>query len=573
MNAKKWNIIRAVSIIFFLITAISFIFTPFTGDLHVLFAGSKQADYFGKNWLYNAFSVWDLKGQLYRLFLYILYKIATLFSTFSTYSYEVITNLIFAIGVLLVMWVSILFCFCILEKRKKLIYVLLGCSAIFASVGMSHIQAEMICVLKLILALAIYVNAKVKEKNKSIKLLLSGMIIGSMFFYKSIIILMSISFVGVIMLYNRKIGSKMSIKDFFALVIGAVITIAFVSGVIFIVNPSEFQNMANAAVYQNTLLSGNHVSIRSIIYNFGCGFMISLYNYPVVLVGFIVAIDSLVQDLRVKQWKMVFLRVGTWLIPVIIVALANCYFQYHYFLFVFVSLVEIIMHDWTKYAPANVKSEIIVAVCVLVLAYLIIKVFNWPYNQKLFCVCVALFIALFFVNEVTFRKYLFEINVFLPLLIGMTIYICYMSVFSDNFIGNIECNSLLYTNDNRNVLSQIDDDETVMYLDDGTGAYLIQNKSYLNEYYPLPIQRIYEGSKYEELESHTRALNKALDFNGRYVCVYAEWMFGESKNVLLQEKIKKEYNEMGRIKVWSMDPNIFNIPSDQEKYFILYRRK
>ncbi len=63
-NRIRLGKIEIFLILIFLISFLTFVFTPFTGDLKVLLAGSNQADYLFGNWIEKSFRNWDLKGEL-----------------------------------------------------------------------------------------------------------------------------------------------------------------------------------------------------------------------------------------------------------------------------------------------------------------------------------------------------------------------------------------------------------------------------------------------------------------------------------------------------------------------------
>lgn len=573
MKERKFaNWIGVIAVVIFVVTAITFIFTPLNVDLKVLFAGSDQADKLNGNWIYNAFSVWDLKGVLYRLFLYIMYKFVTPFTGFSNYTYEVVTNLFFVIGTFVILAIAVLLGIGKSDKQKVIIYVMLGCSAIFASLGSSHIQAEMICVIKLLLAFGIYVNTKRNDKYTYIKLWIAGFIIGTMFFYKSVIILMSVAYISAIMIYNEKKKYKLLLKEFFTIVCGAICTLILVCLVIYKISPGEFQNMLDASVYQHTLFSSNGFSITDVMARFSFGFVNSLLIYPVVLIGFIFALNAIIFAIYSKDYMRIFYRIVTWGIPAIIIILANTYFPYHFFLFVFSGVIEMLLFDWTRYKAANKKKDLLFFVLILTMGFGVIKIADWPYSKWHYILLCGIFVLFVFVNAIFNKKLFFEINILMPILIGATIYVSYVSVFSDNFMGNIKCNKKMYET-NKEILAEINDSEMVMYLDDGFGAYMITNKSYLEEHYPLPIQRIYEESEHENLECHIRTLEKALAYDGKYISVYEKWIFGENKNIALQKKISEEYEEIGKLNRWVIESDIFLFPSNKDNYFIIYQKK
>ena len=104
----------------------------------------------------------------------------------------------------------------------------------------------------------------------------------------------------------------------------------------------------------------------------------------------------------------------------------------------------------------------------------------------------------------------------------------------------------------------IDPSEPIMYLDNGFGAYLIGNKSWIDEYYVLPLQRLREES---DNESHVKALKKALAYDGRFLTVLDSWFFKEGNNQKLKEKISREYQKKGELPMYTFSTNIFKRPT------------
>lgn len=568
----KKNFTRKIEYLLFtvlVLAVITFIFTPFTGDLKVLFAGSNQADYIEGGWIKKSFQVWDLKGELYRFFLYCIYKIATKITDFSSYHYEVAANSLFGLAAFLSLVLTSVIAFDRDNRNMRIHSILIMGIALFASLGMSHIQAEMICVEKLLFASAIYLNSKKREKGRKIKLLIAGGIIGTMFFYKSVIILMSLSFVSAAMLMNDRLGYRLSLKELVIIAGGAFLLLLMVSAIILFVNPSEFQNMLDASIYQNTIFNDT-VSLSRTIKSFTERFMYSLIAFPVISVGFSAALLNLVDSIRKRKFVLLFFQAVLWGLPAIIIILANCYFDYHFYLFTFSGLVELFRF---KKNPKHIQDTGLYALfyfLFIAFFYIMVKTGRFSYSQRMWrkieavLVIAVVFAAAFLKEEKAGRI------IDLSVLLSLSIYLSFISCLSDNFFENIKCDK--YSYDNIEILETIDKDESILYLDDGMGAYMIKNKSYLKEFYPLPIQRIYEGSGNEDLESHVKALDRALNYSGKYISVYEKWIFSEGKNMELQKKISDEYHYLGDVKRWSMNPDIFLLPQQSSACLRIYER-
>ena len=570
VNLNNNKLIFYLSLLFFVLSVLTFIFTPFTGDLHVLFAGSKQADYIEGNWIYKAFNVWDLKGELYRLFLFIFYKLTIPVASFPSYNHEIATNILFVICSITIITFANILLLGHDDKKKLAFYTTVSCTVIFATLPMAHIQTEMISAIKLFFAFCLYANAKRTNSCIIFKLLLAGIIIGTIFFYKSVLILLAFSFVSAIILYNYKNGYHLSKKEIIAGICGSFITLTLVGLLIYYINPSEFQNMLDASIYQNTLITNKEFSILKVLFRFGFKFVYNLLTYPFILFSFSLAIINVINDIKNKKTKYLICRLLLWVIPSIILILANNFFDYHYCIFLFVALIEIICFDWTEYRIEISKKELIVYSIIILFVFILAKSTLILYSTRLWQLLIIAYLTLLiFFNFKNYKKIKNEMNIIIPAIIGITVYISFISIFSDNFIDYVKYNKEMYAN-NKNIISIIQRNDSIMYLDDGLGAYLINDKSYLKEYYPLPLQRIYEGSKHIEAECHKRALKKALSYQGEYISLYETWMFGEkrNRNLELQNKIEKEYNPIGEIKLFSISPNIFSKVKRNEKHVL-----
>ena len=102
---------------------------------------------------------------------------------------------------------------------------------------------------------------------------------------------------------------------------------------------------------------------------------------------------------------------------------------------------------------------------------------------------------------------------------------------------------------NSDILSKINipKNEEILYLDNGISTYFIGNKSYLDEHYPLCVQRIKEGSDFQNKKFYTNAMQKLLNYDGEYIILHEIWFFKNNKNPLLQEKINNEYRKLEEI--------------------------
>ena len=492
MIKNRQNFMRWCVYIFTVLSLAGFLFTPMTGDLKVFFSGANQADFISKNLVVGAYQEWELKGVFSRLLIYAMYKLITLFAPFSSYEFEVAANFIYIILILGVLWVSLRLIFGKTEKQSILLKVALISICFFSTHAGCHMQVEMSCTLLIMLAFSLYVNVIKNENNGKWKLFVAGGLIGATFFFKSVLILLSVSVVaaiGIWMIYNEY---EFSVKRLCIVISGSIAVIVVNLGLILLLNPSELQSMVDASAFQSTLFSTN-VSVKNVILSFGYNCLKYSWFIPVMPVGILAFVCNLFSEIRCKKWKLILLHIVMWLMPFLFVVLSNKYFVYHFAAFVFPSVIEL---------------------------------------------------AELFLRKSKIESMIIQVGI----LFVVVKYMLYMSVFSTNFREYINMTREVFENRNE-LFSQLDIDESelFLYLDDGNGSYLVGNESYLKYYYPLPLQRLGEDST---LECYTSSLEKVLNYEGKYISVYEKWFFGE-KNSKIKEKIEQEYKYIGSYEIFT----------------------
>lgn len=512
-NIKNKTLIIAL-VLLDVISVTSFIVTPFTGDLKVFTASANQSSYISRNLIVGAYRAWELKSVFSRTLIYFIYKLAVLFVPFGTYSFEVCFKIIYAIIIGCVSYLSV---YLALGKGKEKIPYWLGLLAAFFSLHSGcQMQVEMTCSLIIILAFSLYYNAIKTDRLYFLKLFLAGMLIGSTFYFKSVLIILSVSVVAAICIFNTRNNVELSIKRMMIVVLGSICLLVINYLVIMAINPEEINDIIYASAFQETLLS-NGTGLRDVPYiawRFVGEFVGKSRFVPIAAMGVIAFIINFIDNSISKRWKLVFFHTVMWLMPATFVALSNKYFIYHFVPFLFPSIIELYCCFVSK---RKTKQMVIIATS----AY------------------------------------------------AMIFYLCNFSFLSKSVQKYIEYDKSVYAEFNT-VMSEMNFDvsETVMYLDDGKGAYMLGNPSYLKYYFPLPLQRLDDSST---LLCHTQTKEKALSYSGKYISVFEDWFFGE-KNKDIKDKIDREYELIGRYPVFS-PPHSLNIDDIAIRYFDLYERR
>ena len=496
------------------IIGVGFILTPMTADIKIFMASANQATYISKNLLIGSYKVWELKSVFSRMLMYAIYKTAVLFVPFSSYSFEICSKFIYMLLILLISWRCMKYLFWGLAKSQIFLGTVFVSASVMAMHTHCHLQVEMTSALLIFLAFSLYINAITTNRRVFLKLFLSGILIGSVFYFKSVLLLLSVSVVAGVCIWNIKNETPFSVKRMMIVVLGSITILVLNMVIILLVNPDEIQDMVYASVFQQTLFSVESISIRRIMLRFIGSFFKSAKLIPIIMIGAIAFAYNIIKNIFYKKWSLLFFHVILWLMPILFVVLCNKYFAYHFVVFLYPSMIEIYFIIQEK----NVLGKSLTVIAVLS---------------------------------------------------GTIIYLKYMSIFSANVKSYIDYNLEAYRTRDL-CLSQIDFDitENVMYLDDGMGAYYLGNQSHLKYFFPLPLQRLEGGSA--DLDCYSASLTQALSYEGKYISVYESWFFA-GKNQIIKDKIASEYQWVGSYIRFS-PPSSLSSSDISVQYFDLYER-
>ena len=523
-----------------------------------MLASANQVQYYDGNWFMGVLNTWESKGILNRLIVFSLYKISTSIVPFCFgYVFEIINK--FSYGIFILGFFIV--CLKISDVKNVFMGTLILSLAFLSAFSETHLQAESHVCLIFILAFSIYLNAVKIQKYKNFKLVLIGFLLGSIFFIKSVLILMSLAFGAIVLLYNRSQGIKISPKEILMIFMGGFCALFAGFIVILKLAPFEIQNMLNASKYQQTLFDGNLVSVKKIIKQFYYQFSICCFKIPVIFVGFCAFLHNLICNLKQKDFKSAFLRFFSFLVPVFIIIAANRYFAYHFLIFIPFLIYEIIEQ---MRAFKNFEFELYYLDIILILStvFILVKV-DIPIN--LILIFFALYILICVpVNFSKFEKLKQAISFKIPFLISSIIFLSYISVFTNNFHSSIRMVKKMYEHNIEAVKKlNLKRNEKVLYLDFGYGAYFLQNPPYLKEYNCLCIQRIQDVD----------AIKKVLNYKGRYIVVFNEWFDMKNKNEQIHKKMQKEYHKKEKLLQSPLAEKIFTIKrNDVLTRFYVYER-
>lgn len=503
----------------FVLALVSFVLTPLNADIHVFTASANIADYKDVNLFWDAYNTWELKGVFNRVLVYAIYKIATVFTDFGTFPFERATKLIYAVGIILLCAASVRLACRERSRFFKALTTLLLSSVFLTAGACADLEAEMSGTLLLVFGFALYVNAEKSNRRETLKIFLAGMCIGAVFFFKSATLIMSVAFVAAAYLWDVHHGNRPTVRKFILLVAGSVAMLAAGFLSILLLNPAEFRDMLYASMFQGSLFNG--AALRPV--NFLRQYVTVLTNgIPFLMIGTVAIAFNALRALKDRAYPVAAMHIVLWAIPSAFVVISAKYFGYHYFTFVFPAIVEtaLFAESLTEPKLRHIKAWAMPAACLAAVVF-------WG---------------------------------------------AFISVFSPKFEAYVRLTETAYA---RNAeITAMNFDEPVLYLDDGTGAYMLGADSYLKYFFPLPIQRITDDSKYRDAECRLETLRRIEQYRGKYIVVNGEWLFGGDKNGAVKEKVLREYDRIGALTRYTPQHKAFRCDTEKDfRVFDLYRRK
>ena len=491
----------------------SFVFTPVTGDLKVFLAGAHQARYISGDLIIGAFKAWELKSVASRLLMVFIYRIATLFVPYGTYAFEVVSKALYSLMMIPLLYAAVRIVYG--KDRRKVLTGTGVVSVLFMAMHTGcQMQAEMTASVLVLLAFALYLSAVREEKRRLLKLLAAGALIGTVFYLKSVLILLSVSVVAAVCIYAKEKGTALSLKRMMTVAGGSVLALAVIGGLILLINPAEFRDMLDASAFQKTLLS-SRIYFKTVARLFFSFHAEKLLFIPGVLIGLLCLLLNLAACIREKKGSTVFFHLAMWAMPALFIALSNNYFVYH--------------------ADANLFPAAAEILLVTMRGNRILKMIP----------CAAAGLAAVW-------------------------YVFMFSVVSAPVRTYLDLDRQAYEKTEAFLESVgYEQEEPALYLDDGTGGYALGNPSHLKYFFPLPLQRLEEGS---DLACHTESLEKAMAFEGKYISIYEDWFFDKNEYPALREKIRSEYEKIGEYAVFC-PPFSLSAGDAYVRSMDLYRRK
>ena len=470
--------------IIWILVVLSFTTTQLTNDFKPFWAYGRFVSNSDASGIGALIDTWEMKGLLFKTYLYVEYELTSKFSTLFDEYGQIVYKFFGLIPFLGVLYLSII----IIPKQFlhgiRRIEVYFITSILLLSVHFaSHFQAEMWGVLLLILSISIYLHKGPRAK------VLAAIIFSLTFFLKSPIPLLGGSIVLASMLLKKQ-TVKEGIKDVIPFAISSFLFLFFSLSFVYLYYPQEVNEIWNASYYQHTLFHDSGKILIS-VKNFISGFLkTSLYN-PINFIGFIISFVLMRYWYGERSLMKIAMLIMMWLFPIIYIFISNCFFVYHYYLLSFPSILTILVYLGNNSIWLS-KNRIKILVTSLSLYYVLI-------------LSSVSYINLY--EKKTYANYSRRNMIENELYVGCK-------------LGN----------------------DSVLFLDDGTGAFYFSNKSYLRYFYPLPLQRISKKDPFAKMPTYIDTKKKALSYNGEYLILKKTWFLSFGNNDDIYNKIIAEYN-------------------------------
>lgn len=549
INKSQKRIKWLVILLIFLIISYWYIVTPLGWDIRVMMSSAYLADnYFGGgiNGIYHS---WELKPIGNRLIIYIIYKLAILFSSFrDKIRFEMNVKLIWLIVItyfISLTWLLTRKLFTrIFKPISSNIYLLILLVPFIFSAYNITLQAE-----ETALLLSLFSFGLILSKNK-VLIIIAGFFSTIIFWIKGISIFFLLQTLYILYLYRNNFRNEINIY-----VKSLIIFLLLTLSLIYFLFPLELVGLYNSYLFQS---QDN--------FRFLTALLLSIKNYFYVLpdnIIYIPAIGILVlliaNYLQQKKYKSLLNLLIMWLLGFIPVLIQNLYFNYHY-LFLVIPAFYTLGSLFSK-KTTSITNIIYRKYSLIIVPLFLVVLFFYIINKIIFFYLVV-YISLFlivskFKTKPSNRKNFNVYFLYSLLMIYSSLYIIGYSPLTILIPGKLLLKirplywaypvteiiptAKAHVKIASNILSHIKDkDKPVLYLAEGFPTYFTCLYSYSRYYYPLPLQRaITNNLSLKNTLIFKQTLREFLDYKGEYI-IKTNW-FPLEKIPELNQKISSEY--------------------------------
>lgn len=544
MVLKKPNPDTKVFVVGIVVLAemLSYIFSALPNDVRTYYMGlAYSAKYYQGSEFAGVLHNWELKGFLSRYILWFPHKFAMLFFDYQSQGYYRMYSLYYVSVFILALIVVCLF----YHKKQKnidrtLLLFFVGASLVLATSSSFHMQAEMSVVIILMIATVIYYSA-----TRTSHILMAGILAGSIIFIKTSMAFMLLAVFGMALYLSQDF--RQTLHKVWPAIVSAVISIVIVIILLKIFYPQEIQDAMDVPELYRTTLAGNSFPIKDFVSRF---LLDACYGAPFILSGICLSVYEMVYYIKKANWKDMVGLFILWFSPFLAIYLSGRTNVYYYNLFLystFVVLMKYINHyAESKCVNRNTKKKlfgtviICVVICCLMNSDFVYQcVADYPSVPKMVsvaCVLMALLLSIRFFEKPK-KSFLLQL-----ICVTMIIYTSVISCFSVSYhkLFQYEQENV---NSARRFLNSLpedrNDNDRVLYLDDGLGLALLGNESYSRYFFPIPVQRCDLENNPDSI--YAEEYEKILHYDGQYILINENWFYSYYENIAIREKISQEY--------------------------------
>lgn len=509
----KSRLFKVPIIIVGIIVSISFLTIHLTGDFHLFWAYGRLVSSSSLKGINALIEPWEVKGLLYRTIEYVEYVFTSSITNNDNLTWHVVYKFL---GFALLSILSFAIVKTVPQRFKEgsstaslFFIVIIGLLTVHFT---THLQAEMYGVAFLLLSLSIFLNGGL------ISGIVAAVIYSLTFYLKSPIPLLGGSLFFAVVLLEKK-SFKKTIVSFVPF---AITTVLFLGGTLLLIKmyyPQEIIDMWDASYYQHTMF--HERNITQPLLNFIRGAGAHLFYSPIFALGVVTTLWLFVVMIKEHCFLLATSIVSIWLFPVAYIILSNTYFIYHYYLLTFPAIISNICFYIRFKTHINSYRIVLLAGFAFVFIYFVL-------------ILSSVAPTVLYSND------------------------RYMCMLQSNREKGYPIGSKL-------------GEGPVLFLDDGTGAFMFPNQSYLRYFYPNPLQRIGEGDEFRNSETYKTVKNRVMNYDGEYITV-VDWFY-KNGNEDIKEKIEKEYNLIETISYCDFPRSLFHRIFKEENMYIYKRKK
>lgn len=532
----------------------SFVKTPFTGDIRVFMAAANQVKYQDANWFMSIWESWELKGIGNRFLMYIIYLLADTTVGFENkIIFQYVCKLVYAVFLVIMLFASV-YLSRITRKEKVVLFSILY--FVFFTTGVPvHMQAEMTCVAICTLSVACIIH------NKRWSFILAGFLGATLFFFKSVFVLLFGSVLLIIVLYNNCVKKEIKVLGFVWTILSMLMFELLFLVTTFFVYPQEFRDMIHASEYQSTMLSeGSSISLHSLSNSLYSNFTVSVVYIPFLILGAVTTIFVIMQAIKQKEHITWITLTALWVISIDIIVVSNNYFVYHYFLLAIPAIVSVVLYfNWCE-------ESLWISIVAMFLALSAVTVFNLVLgkeyeigvfnNSTVMLVYLHLFLAAFIVFALGKYKNARIAVGFFAMTISCFFWVDFLSALAPYYrnVRTLDWYSYALT---ESALPKDICEQEILFLEAGNAAFYIDAPSYSRYFFNLPLQRWKSGEQWEWKDDE---YEKIIEYQGKYIIIDYNW-FLLDKYPELKSKLQEEYTKIPceKLRFYSPSWNVFSI--------------